>query len=287
VTDLSMGILLRQTKLLRVLNVSGFKVGDKSMRHVASSCPHLEELHISGCVQVTDKSLVPIAKSCKHLRSLKADHCVGLTNDTLFALRSATMLRCLHVGFCKTLTDDAVMSVLERTSRLEILSLRYCDELTQAVLVCIGTYCKNTLTSLNVSGISSVTSRGLRYVSKRCRFLTYLNARNTAVVSRRVLKQECEQFLPLAVTHTQGIQLTARPHVKACRARFLFELRLKREIQSVIRIQRRFRVYLERKRLIAYQIAMAKAKRQSQEAAERETRRKMRRIHRAATKICT
>jgi len=46
VTDLSMGILLRQTKLLRVLHVSGFKVGDKSMRHVASSCPHLEELHI-------------------------------------------------------------------------------------------------------------------------------------------------------------------------------------------------------------------------------------------------
>lgn len=128
-----MGTFLKQTKSLRVLHISGFKVGDKSMRHVATTCPNLEELHVSGCVQITDISFVPIATSCKYLRSLKADHCVGLTNKTMFALRNASLIRCLHVGFCKTLTDEAVMCVLENARELEVLSLRYCNELTQAV----------------------------------------------------------------------------------------------------------------------------------------------------------
>ena len=185
--------------------MSGFKVGDKSFKNVATSCPNLEELHISGCVQITDKSLVPIATKCKNLTSLKADHCVGLTNKTMFALHnSQSLLKCLHVGFCKTITDDAVMGVLENARHLEALNIRYCDELTPATLVSIATHIRDTITWLNVSGITSVTTLGLKYVSRRCQHLTYLNARNTAVISKRILKQECEEFLPLAVTATQG-----------------------------------------------------------------------------------
>lgn len=286
-SDLSFCELMTGATNLRILHVSGFsRITDVTIRQVAANCTLLEELHISGCLNVTDKSLVPLLRQCTHLTSLRANRCVGLTDTTMTSLTSPHGLNCLHVGFCKHITDRGVEHVARSCPRLAALNLKYCNELTVRSIVTISTYCRRSLVSLNVSGVEAVTSEMMFFFTKRCRLIKSLNVRNTSILSRTTLRP-CEKYLPMARVHDQGVQLAARRNARAIRVRFDWDQRRKREMESALIVQRAYRAHLAHKASVAYLIAQAEAKRAAEDAVAQQKARELKRMNDAATRIST
>lgn len=195
-TDLTDGCIQTITTLLRgkleVLNLSGVHLlTDLSLMAIGSgNCPSLRELLLVGCTMISGVGLLQVTHGCPHLSTLDIGYCYRILNHgtlpvgvsafppnlTELTLHGVQMSRDLLIG----LVDE-----LAYIKRLTLCGMKAVDDDTlEQICLAAG----RTLTSLDLSGCSSLTDTGLSTISKHCQAIDSLKVSFCPNISGKCLK---------------------------------------------------------------------------------------------------
>ena len=95
----------------------------------------------------------------RQLRSLSLLGCVGIDDNTVLCLSRTTTLVSLNLKWCHQLTDAVIDGCFKRLPRLKVLNLKGCVEFSDSGMAQLSRL--KTLTHLNVSLSSRLTYRGV------------------------------------------------------------------------------------------------------------------------------
>ena len=183
---------------------SGFTLTNDGLLAVASVCPNLQTLNLSGCSNITDAILLEVARRCSNLQSLDLRHCSNITDAGLAVL--SLCLKLDFLDFCKkhariagdqcilalcgredfqrlvefdffrwySITDASLFEVARVCPNLQSLNLAFCDRITDAALSEVARECSN-LQSLNLKSCRNITDASLLEVARVCPNLQSLN----------------------------------------------------------------------------------------------------------------
>ncbi|KAJ1407807.1 hypothetical protein B484DRAFT_456483 [Ochromonadaceae sp. CCMP2298] len=154
-----------------------------SARVVAQSCPDLQILDVQGCAWLTDEWI-----------RLLSQHCQGLRD-----------LRCVNV-----LTDAGITALSSNCSKLEVLHVQHCKELSGVGILELASNCPH-LQSLNVLGCR-ISGDSIVAVAERCRGLRVLVCSQVTDAAIIALSLHCTGLQSLSVItaghHTAGAIIT-------------------------------------------------------------------------------
>ncbi|KAL0968389.1 hypothetical protein UPYG_G00266240 [Umbra pygmaea] len=151
--------------IAEVANLTKFSVDgnsrltDVSLKALCRSSPRLTRLHTVDCPRMTDASLKSMS-TLRNLVYLNISHCrvsdLGMRYVTEGP--SAFKLRELHLDHCSHITDLCIMRLAQKCSKLNHLSVRCCDNLSDSALGWLSGC--SSLLSLDISGCK-ITDQGL------------------------------------------------------------------------------------------------------------------------------
>ncbi|XP_067855998.1 protein AMN1 homolog isoform X1 [Heptranchias perlo] len=83
-------IMLQICTQLREINLSSsdykLSITSEGLKVIASSCPHLSEVCLRRCRNVSDEGIVALAQQCRLLQIVNVSGCLGITDSSLHAL---------------------------------------------------------------------------------------------------------------------------------------------------------------------------------------------------------
>lgn len=96
---------------LQRINISHTCVSDSAMNVLATRCPHLLSIDLSGCQEITDVSLSLLAQHCPLLQHIKLSGCphVSDTGVQLIAQETKHHLLSLDLDECPAITDKTLL----------------------------------------------------------------------------------------------------------------------------------------------------------------------------------
>jgi hypothetical protein len=113
-------------------------VGDKGLRALldgGDGCRHLRRLSLAHCSKVTDAPLMALAeRGVLEALSLNSLQLIGPPTLAALAKGCGDVLQELDVSFCRGVTEGALGALVDRCSRLQVLSVYSCTQLTQRFL---------------------------------------------------------------------------------------------------------------------------------------------------------
>ena len=155
----------------------------EGLKEIANNCTDLQTLHLSYAKQFRNKDVMNIAEQFNGLH--RVINKTRLTNLSLSMCRSITDEAILSIGYhlqflvslnlCGTweLSDSGIQGVTDKCRRLRILDLSGCWELTDKSMKSISENCPN-LERLNVSGCGCVSDFGIDFIATSCNQLKQL-----------------------------------------------------------------------------------------------------------------
>ena len=106
------------------------------------------------------------------------DKVARVVTDALLGLVSESGifsgLSCIHLGYCKQVSDAGLSSVARGCPQLSSLNLWGCKQVTDAGVSSVAQGCPQ-LSSLNLEGCKQVTDAGVSSVARGCPQLSFLN----------------------------------------------------------------------------------------------------------------
>ncbi|XP_078273106.1 protein AMN1 homolog isoform X1 [Rhinoraja longicauda] len=155
-------VMLQICTQLREISLSSsdckLSVTSEGLKVIASSCPHLAEVCLRRCRNISDEGIIALAQQCRLLQIINISGCLGVADASLQALGknckflhsvdfSATKvsdagviglvngvcshnLKEIHMDRCVNLTDKAVESVLIFCPHILILLFHDCPRIT-------------------------------------------------------------------------------------------------------------------------------------------------------------
>ncbi len=143
-------IVAASSKQLVSLQIDGvFKVDDRVLRQLGTTCPALKTFSLKEVSRVTDMGMGVLARGCQLLSHLVLSGCHQLTDKSVIYVARPLLVH-LNIGGCKKITDTALLALASRSPSLAWLSVRDCEW---------------------------IGDRGFTPLLKSCRKLTYLDAR--------------------------------------------------------------------------------------------------------------
>ncbi|KAF9903209.1 hypothetical protein EC991_004075 [Linnemannia zychae] len=146
----------------------------------------LDYLGLSHCRLLTTEALRAIGHYCnRHLRRLELSGCEDLTDEGLILLaQNCTRLRLLDLEEVSLLTDASLRAFGMHLSKLERLSLSYCENVTDQGIIRMLRPAPNptTLSTANNTIMANPDS-----ASQCCRRLVYLELDNCLLITDRLL----------------------------------------------------------------------------------------------------
>ena len=113
---------------------------DQGVACIAKYCPHLRDLDVKYCREITDASLLSLRK-CSELQSVKFNYCARLQDAGVTAFVGAGLaqaLRELQLVGCIELHDKALEEVAKRCPQLKTLCLDGCTQLSARSVYCLA-----------------------------------------------------------------------------------------------------------------------------------------------------
>jgi len=182
ITDTGISRLANSCAQLTVLDLNGCinvgEFGDRAIKEIGAFCGGLKTLDLGGCKRVEDAGVRALAVGCPHIESLKLGGCKLLTKTSLKALsRHSRELTDVLLGGCEKFTD----------SDFELY---------------LGPNCAfaPTLTSLDLSGCSKISDRGVGVVCKTFGMQLYslgLSGSNITDFASQIVTRLCERLRTL------------------------------------------------------------------------------------------
>ncbi|KAG9093489.1 SCF ubiquitin ligase complex subunit [Ceratobasidium sp. UAMH 11750] len=206
VTDEGVGQLATHCVLLRRVKLAGLLVTNRSVIHLARSCPLLLEMDLNGCTAISNPAIRELWTCSRHIRELKLGLIgAALTDDafpapvdnqatrmianspassepqpfipietSLHTTRSFEHLRILDLTGCTSLTDTAVEGIISVAPKIRNLVLAKCALLTDNAIasVCkLGRY----LHYLHLGHVSLITDGAVIQLARTCTRLRYVD----------------------------------------------------------------------------------------------------------------
>ncbi|KAG9104282.1 SCF ubiquitin ligase complex subunit [Ceratobasidium sp. 370] len=206
VTDEGVGQLATHCTLLRRVKLAGLLVTNRSVIHLARSCPLLLEMDLNGCTAISNPAIRELWTCSRHIRELKLGLIgAALTDDafptpvdnqaaraianspagsepqpfipvetSLHTTRSFEHLRILDLTGCTSLTDTAVEGIISVAPKIRNLVLAKCALLTDNAIasVCkLGRY----LHYLHLGHVSLITDGAVVQLARTCTRLRYVD----------------------------------------------------------------------------------------------------------------
>jgi hypothetical protein len=96
---------------------------DACVQAIAEGCPLLQELGLTGWVDLTDAALLAVAERCPQLERLTLEKCYQVTDAGIIAIAThCPRLRALDMSDCRLLTDESIVRGLVHCKELEELT---------------------------------------------------------------------------------------------------------------------------------------------------------------------
>ncbi|QRV72929.1 SCF E3 ubiquitin ligase complex F-box protein grrA [Ceratobasidium sp. AG-Ba] len=203
VTDEGVGQLATHCTLLRRVKLAGLLVTNKSVIHLAKSCPLLLEMDLNGCTAISNPAIRELWTCSRHIRELKLGLIGAALTDEAFpapvdpqptrmitansepqsfipidtslnTVRSFEHLRILDLTSCTSLTDTAVEGIISVAPKIRNLVLAKCALLTDNAIasVCkLGRY----LHYLHLGHVSLITDAAVIQLARTCTRLRYVD----------------------------------------------------------------------------------------------------------------
>lgn len=252
VTDL----LLKRVRctLLTSLSLSGAcQVTDEGISAISRLCPFLSTLDVSGLHGVTDKALACLASRSARLTDVDLSGCVHITDVGLNILCTgvcAPILRSLRFSGCIKISDKGGVH-LARLAKLEVLSLKAVDLLTDASLIAVFSSL-TCLRALDLGGCDMLTTECLIPLLQGNPQLTQLDVQKCNLSSTELALLLRSRPLALAFVAPCAVRLSRRPAPVAAFNAFILNDTL--PLLAPLRVIVRFFKFLRQnrwKRLIA------------------------------------
>ncbi len=194
ITDNGVGRVAKAGATLKTLDLYGCtnvgEFGDRAIKEIGAFCGSLQYLDLGGCRRVEDGGLRALAVGCPHIETLKLGGCKILTKDSLKALsRHSREMKDLLLGGCEKFCDADFEQYLN----------------PQCVF-------SSTLTSLDLSGCSRITDRGVAVVCKTFGMQLYnlgLSGSNITDFASDIVTRLCLRVRTLDLSNCPNISDTS------------------------------------------------------------------------------
>jgi len=135
----------------------------------------IEELSFTKCSGVSDDLVVKSCRVCPVLKKLHLGGCKQITNVALICLSiECPMLMELNLFNCSELTDTGIISIAEGCLSLTSLNRGWCNKISDKGLISLSTTATSLMT-LDIGGCSALTDISIRSIAENCLLLKRLN----------------------------------------------------------------------------------------------------------------
>lgn len=112
---------LNNLKKLKYLNIAGcYQVTDKSFVH-AFDLPELKEINLSRCHNITEKGIVLMCKKCPYLEIIDVSEIIHVKDSTVEILsKSASRVEVLKLNGCSQITDSILPDLAYNCKYLKV-----------------------------------------------------------------------------------------------------------------------------------------------------------------------
>ena len=184
---------LTPPRTLRYLDLSRCtQITDRGLMTVGQCAPYLEGIILSGLKLLTDKGLEPILASATNLTVLEIEDLPRLTDDLLIehisqAPCAQTHLRHLSLSFCKNISDEGVLPVLQACTNLTSIQLDN-TSITNQTLIEAASIVRSRQPELSSSDTPSAPHVGLTMEVYDCHDITWTGVREVLSRNSEALK---------------------------------------------------------------------------------------------------
>ncbi|KAM6089687.1 F-box and leucine-rich repeat protein 13 isoform 3-T3 [Theristicus caerulescens] len=159
---------LAECKLVKVSIEGNNQITDLSFKLMSKCCPYIRHIHMADCQKITDAGLQMISP-LKHILVLNVADCIRISDGGVRPFvqgSSGAKLRELNLTNCIHVTDASVTEIAQRCHELTYLTLRHCENVTDAGIEALGNM--SSLISIDISGtsISDMSLRALGHHGK-------------------------------------------------------------------------------------------------------------------------
>ncbi|XP_057439331.1 F-box/LRR-repeat protein 3 isoform X2 [Lotus japonicus] len=193
VTDIGITQIVSGCGNLKMIDLTCCRyVSDAAISAIADSCPYLVCLKLESCDMVTENGLYRLGSNCLLLEELDLTDCSGMNDTALKYLSRCSELVRLKLGLCTNISDiglahiafncpkicvcigdDGLAGLADRCKKLIKLNVSYCKRITDRGMEYISHLAE--LSDLEMRGLSSITSIGVKAVAIGCTRLADLD----------------------------------------------------------------------------------------------------------------
>lgn len=200
VTDEGLSFLVSKHKDLRKLDITCcHKLTYVSIDHVTNSCTALTSLRMESCTLVPREAFVLIGERCHLLEELDlTDN--EIDDKGLKSISRCSKLSILKLGICLNITDQGVAQVGFCCSKLVELDLYRCKNITDSGISAIARGCPD-LEMINIAYCKGITDGSLISLSQ-CSRLNTLESRGCPLITSlglTAIAVRCKQLSKLDI----------------------------------------------------------------------------------------
>jgi hypothetical protein len=205
--------LLHAANLYLVSDGSNRDFGLEGLRAIASRCPEIQDLNLSGCFQLQERALVAIGASCPALRRLSLQACPDITLAAVTAvLRGCQRLTRLDLSGVRRCDDRMVRAVARYGGSIAQLVLAGCDRVGDTGIRWLAAVRADQLELLDLTGCRLISDAGVNALCDALQRpkLAHLVLADCPLVTQDPIARlafACPQLLTLSV---HGCRVSAR-----------------------------------------------------------------------------
>ncbi|KAJ7387386.1 hypothetical protein OS493_004380 [Desmophyllum pertusum] len=156
------GLLGKQCKLLKELDLSGVVVNTSSLKALSKSCTHLEKITLQKCHRVGEKALWWLFKNCKKLNHVNVEGNKSLKGQCFFMLPPSC--ENMYLKECIQLTDKGMGYLGDKCKNMKTIDISGCIALTDDGILQLTQHCWMIESLVLSKAGPNVTSQGLRAI---------------------------------------------------------------------------------------------------------------------------
>jgi F-box/leucine-rich repeat protein 2/20 len=192
VSDSGILTISQGCRLLKRLNLNYLPITNAALEYLGKGCPHLVELSLKYCRNITDSGVSTLANSCHELKSLTLSYCHQITDVALKHLGvGCVQLEQLNVKYCREITDLGLIDLSKGCPELSDLNLNYCESITDEGIYALAKGCQQ-LKDLKLVYCRKVSDRGIAAISKECHQLSELLLDSCPLITDNALQHLSE-----------------------------------------------------------------------------------------------
>lgn len=153
-------------------------INDDSIKILFQTCKNIEILNLKQCIKLTDNSFIELECSfLANLANINLESCFISDRSILSISRCCQNLESIDLSWCKNITSDALIKLVESCPKLKYFSSRGIANMNDEVLIKISVNCSK-LIHLNINNCDNVSDNGLIAIANQCSLIKFLGVSN-------------------------------------------------------------------------------------------------------------